>query len=55
MTVDIRIINGKLWIEEDWTEDGIATDFVNAGIIKEDIVWAFHEPKIREYTDFATA
>jgi len=27
MTVYVRIRDRKLWIEEDWTEDGIATDF----------------------------
>ncbi len=54
MTVYIRLRDGKLWIEEDWTEDGIATDFVAAGIPKEDIVLAFHEPTMRQYIDFAT-
>ena len=55
MTVYVRIIDGKFWIEEDWTEDGIANDLVNAGVPKEDIVLAFHEPKMRQYTDFAVA
>lgn len=55
MTVYVRIRDGKFWIEEDWTEDGIATDLVNAGVPKEDIVLAFHEPKMRQYTDFAAA
>ena len=54
-TVYVRLLNGKFWIEEDWTEDGIATDLVNAGVNKEDIVLAFHEPKMRQYTNFATA
>ncbi|ABA21887.1 XisI protein-like protein [Trichormus variabilis ATCC 29413] len=53
MTVYVRIRDDKFWIEEDWTEDGIATDLVRAGIPKEDIVLAFHEPKMRQYTDFA--
>lgn len=55
MTVYIRLQNGKIWIEEDWTENGIANDLVRAGIDKEDIVLAFHEPKMRQYTDFAAA
>ncbi|MDZ8065504.1 MAG: XisI protein [Nostoc sp. DedQUE08] len=55
MTVYVRIRDGKFWIEEDWTEDGIATDLVRAGVAKEDIVLAFHEPKMRQYTDFAVA
>ncbi len=55
MTVYVRIVDGKFWIEEDWTEDGIANDLVDAGVSKEDIVLAFHEPKMRQYTDFAVA
>jgi hypothetical protein len=55
MTVYVRLKDGKFWIEEDWTENGIATDLVEAGVPKEDIVLAFHEPKIRQYTDFAVA
>jgi len=55
MTVYVRIRDGKFWIEEDWTEEGIATNLVRAGVPKEDIVLAFHEPKMRQYTDFAVA
>ncbi|NEO65596.1 MAG: XisI protein [Moorea sp. SIO4G2] len=55
MTVYVRLREGKFWIEEDWTEEGIATDLVRAGVPKEDIVLAFHEPKMRQYTDFAVA
>lgn len=55
MTVYVRIRDGQFWIEEDWTEDGIATDLVRAGVPREDIVLAFHEPKMRQYTDFAVA
>jgi len=53
ITVYVRLRDGKFWIEEDWTENGIATDLIQAGVPKEDIVLAFHEPKIRQYTDFA--
>jgi RimJ/RimL family protein N-acetyltransferase len=55
ITVYVRIRDGKFWIEEDWTEDGIATDLVRAGVPKKDIVLAFHEPGMRQYTDFAAA
>ncbi|WNZ22774.1 XisI protein [Leptolyngbya sp. NK1-12] len=55
MTVYVRIRDGKFWIEEDWTEDGIATDLMREGVPKEDIVLAFHEPKMRQYTEFAVA
>lgn len=46
--------NNKIWIEEDWTEDGIATDMLRAKIPKESIVLAFYPPKKRAYTEFAT-
>jgi hypothetical protein len=55
MTVYVRLQDGKFWIEEDWTEEGIATALVRAGVNKKDIVLAFHEPKMRQYTDFAVA
>jgi len=55
MTVYVRLRDRKFWIEEDWTEYGIATDLVQAGVPKEDIVLAFHEPEMRQYTDFAVA
>jgi hypothetical protein len=55
ITFFARIRNGKFWIEEDWTEDGIATDLLAAGVAREDIVLAFHEPELRPYTEFAAA
>ena len=51
----IRIRNGKFWIEEDWTEDGIASDLLREGIPRENIVLAFHDPETRKHTDFAAA
>jgi hypothetical protein len=55
MTVYVRIREGQFWIEEDWTENGIASDLMDAGVPKEDIVLAFHDPKMRQYTGFAAA
>ena len=55
MTVYARLRDGKFWIEEDWTENGIATDLVRAGVPKEDIVLAFHDPEMRRYSEFAVA
>jgi XisI protein len=51
----IEIINGKVWIQFDNTEDGIAEEPIQAGIPKSDIVLGFHEPEIRPYTGFAVA
>lgn len=54
-TLYLRIRDGKIWIEEDWTEYGIATDLIEAGVPKEDIVLAFHPPEERKFTEFAVA
>lgn len=53
--LDVRLRNGKIWIEEDWTEEGLATALLEAGVPKEDIVLAFHAPEMRQYTEFAVA
>jgi hypothetical protein len=55
ISVYIRIKNEKIYIEEDWTEEGIATELLREGVPKEDIVLAFHDPETRKYTDFAIA
>ncbi len=54
-TIHVRLRDGKIWIEEDWTEDGVVTDFLQAGVSREDIVLAFHPPNLRQYTEFAIA
>lgn len=54
-TIYVRIRNGKFWIEEEWLENGIATDLLKAGVPKEDIVLAFHPPEMRPLTEFAVA
>ncbi len=51
--VHIDIINDKLWIQRDGTEEGVAIDLVRAGVPKDHIVLAFKPPEIRPYTDFA--
>ncbi|MCF2150697.1 XisI protein [Desmonostoc muscorum LEGE 12446] len=53
--IHIEIIHGKVWIQCDNTENGIANELVEAGIPKEDIVLGFHEPNVRKYTGFAVA
>ncbi len=53
--VYVRLEANKIWIEEDWTEEGIATDLVRESVPKEDIVLAFQPPEMRPYTDFAAA
>jgi XisI protein len=51
--IDIR--DGKLWIQYDGTEDGVANDLVEMGVPKEDIVLAFHSAYMRQYTEFAVS
>lgn len=53
--IHIEMIDGKVWIQMDGTEDGIAQELVQSGIPKEDIVLGFHEPSIRPHTGFAIA
>jgi len=53
--VHIDIINGKLWIQRDGTERGIANDLVEAGVPKKQIVLGFRSPEIRQPTEFAVA
>jgi hypothetical protein len=51
----LEIINGKIWIQEDNTEEGIATDLEAAGISKDQIVLGFRHPDLRPYTEYAVA
>jgi hypothetical protein len=53
--VHIDIINGKLWIQRDGTEHGIAKELVRAGIPKEHIVLAFRPAEVRRHTEYAVA
>jgi len=53
--VHIDIIDGKLWIQRDGTEQGIALDLEQDGIPKEHIVLGFREPELRQYTGYALA
>jgi hypothetical protein len=53
--IHIEIINGKVWIQCDNTEYGVANELMQSGIPKEDIVLGFHEPNVRQYTGFAVA
>ncbi|MBE9186548.1 XisI protein [Microcoleus sp. LEGE 07076] len=55
ITVCIQIKNNKIWIEEDWTEEGIANELLKEGVPQSDIVLAFHHPDDRPLTDFAVA
>ncbi len=50
MHVDIK--DGKIWIQYDGTEIGIANELNELGVPKEDIILAYHPPYKRKYTGF---
>ncbi|MFN5871262.1 MAG: XisI protein [Aphanizomenon sp.] len=51
--VHIDIINDKIWIQRDFTEEGVASELVELGVPKTDIVLGFKSPFVREFTGFA--
>lgn len=51
--IHVDIKDGKIWIQRDRTEAGIANELVAAGVSKEDIVLAFKAPYVRQFTEFA--
>lgn len=53
--IHVQVIEDKIWIHFDGTEDGIAEELVAAGIPKEQIVLAFHPSYIRPHTGYAIA
>src|SRR5262245_32314791 len=53
--IHIDIIDGKIWIQRDGTAEGVAQDLRRAGVPKEDIVFGFRPPELREDADYAVA
>ena len=52
----LDLLGGKVWIQRDGTEYGIADELEAAGIPKQDIVLAFHRPQDRALIpDYAVA
>lgn len=50
--IHLDLIDDKIWIQCDDTEDGIATDLMVAGVPNYDIVLGFRPPDLRHYTGF---
>jgi hypothetical protein len=48
--IDIR--DGKIWIQQDGTEAGVANELTELGVPKEDIILAYHPPYKRQYSGF---
>lgn len=53
--IHVDIFNGKIWIQYDDTEEGFATDLLEAGVPAHDIVLGFRPPELRPYTEFAVS
>lgn len=51
--IPIDIIDDKIWIQHDGTEEGIADELVKLGIPHQKIVLAYKSPDRRKITDFA--
>ena len=51
----LEIINGKIWIQLDKTQRGIANDLLDQGVSKSDIVLGFRSQTLREISEFAVA
>lgn len=53
--IHVDLKGEKIWVQRDGTEYGVANEFVDLGVPREDIVLGFQAPYKRPYTDFATA
>ncbi|ARV58223.1 XisI protein [Nostocales cyanobacterium HT-58-2] len=53
VVLHLDIIDGKIWVQQDGTEVGIANELVEIGVPKHDIVLGIDPPKMRQYTEFA--
>lgn len=51
--IHLDIIDGKVWVQVDGTEDAIARQLQAAGIPRDCIVLGFHPPEIRVHTGYA--
>jgi hypothetical protein len=53
--VHVDINDGKIWIQQDGTEDGVANELLAAGIPKDCVVLGFRSPQSRAISGFAVA
>jgi hypothetical protein len=51
--IHVDIINGKCWVQQDGTEQGVAVELERHGVPKSHIVLAFKRPATRRQTDYA--
>lgn len=55
IVVNVEIINNKIWIHFDGTEEGIGNRLLIAGLPKDKLVLGFLSPEMRKHSDFADA
>ena len=53
--IHFDIKNGKIWLQQNLTEENPAEDLVKMGVPREDIVLGLHPPYKRPYTDYGVA
>lgn len=51
--IHLDIKDRKIWIQHDGTEGGVASELVDQGVPKQDIVLGFHSAFKRQFTEFA--
>ncbi len=51
--IHIDLKDGKIWIQQDFTEAGIAQRLLEKGVPKSDIVLGFRSPFMRQLSEFA--
>ncbi|MEN0003112.1 MAG: XisI protein [Bacteroidota bacterium] len=49
----LDIKNGKIWIQRDFIDHGVATDLLEMGVAKSEIVLGFQAPFKRPFTEFS--
>jgi hypothetical protein len=54
-TAHIEVIDDKIWIHRDESEEGFAWNLESVGVPKHQIVLAFRHPKQREFSDYAAS
>lgn len=48
--IHVEVRSGKIWIQRDGTEVGIANELIEAGVPKSDIVLGYRSPYMRKFT-----
>ncbi|MEB3343242.1 XisI protein [Okeania sp.] len=52
-TVHVDIKDGKIWVQQDCSDIGIADELLEAGVPKTDIVFSFQSAYRRQFSGFA--